>query len=161
MIAKLLRYSLAATAVGLAAQGAVAATTINVQLTDTGLDHPMATGLAYKTPGANTAKATAMIKLSQATAAAGPVTFNVKNTSKDLVHEMLVVPMADAGKPLPYVASDMTVDEEKIKSLGEVSELDPGKAGTLTVNLKPGTYVLLCNVAGHFDAGMWATFTVK
>src|SRR4051812_12918266 len=77
MIAKLLKYSLAAAAFGLAAQDAVAATTINVQLTDTGLDHPMAKGLAYKTAGASPAKATAMIKLSQATAAAGPVTFNV------------------------------------------------------------------------------------
>jgi uncharacterized cupredoxin-like copper-binding protein len=44
--------------------------------------------------------------------------------------------------------------------LGEVSELDPHKTGALTVDLAPGTYVLYCNIPGHFDGGMWTTVTV-
>jgi len=43
---------------------------------------------------------------------------------------------------------------------GEVPELDPGKSGTLSVSLQPGTYLLLCNQPGHYEAGMWTVFTV-
>jgi hypothetical protein len=43
---------------------------------------------------------------------------------------------------------------------GEVSELDPGKSGSVTVALKAGKYLLICNVPGHFGAGMWTEFTV-
>jgi len=30
----------------------------------------------------------------------------------------------------------------------------------LTVDLKAGKYLLICNVPGHYGAGMWAEFTV-
>ena len=50
---------------------------------------------------------------------------------------------------------------DKIAYVGEVSELDPGKTGTLTKPLKAGTYILMCNVAGHFAAGMWTLLTVN
>jgi uncharacterized cupredoxin-like copper-binding protein len=32
----------------------------------------------------------------------------------------------------------------------KVSELDPGASGTPAVVLKPGKYLLICNVAGHY-----------
>lgn len=92
---------------------------------------------------------------------AGPVTFAVKNNSEKTIHEMLVLPIRDTSTPLTYLKNDNRLDEDKIKSLGEVSELDPGKSGTLTLNLKPGNYLLACNVPGHYMAGMWAMLTVK
>ena len=52
-------------------------------------------------------------------------------------------------------------NEDAAGHLGEVSELDPGKSGSLSMKLDPGTYMLLCNVAGHYMAGMWTTITVK
>jgi len=161
MKAKLLSIPLAAALLALAVNGAAAATVVNVQLMDAGVGKPMATGLAYKAGAAGAAKATGMMVLSQQSAPAGDVTFNVKNGSHDLTHEMLVVKLDDPNKPLPYAAADLMVNEDQIKSLGEVSELDPGKTGKLTLNLKPGTYLLFCNVPGHFDAGMWTAFTVK
>ncbi len=82
------------------------------------------------------------------------------NNSKDTVHEMIVMYLQEPGKPLPYIAGDKRVDEDKAGDKGEVSELDPGQSGTLTVNLKAGTYLLICNVAGHYEAGMWTEFTV-
>ena len=42
----------------------------------------------------------------------------------------------------------------------EVSELDPGASGSLTVALQPGKYLLICNVPGHYASGMWTEFTV-
>jgi uncharacterized cupredoxin-like copper-binding protein len=45
--------------------------------------------------------------------------------------------------------------------MGEVSELDPGKSGSLTLTLDAGTYMLFCNLPGHYMAGMWTFVTVK
>ena len=137
-----------------------AATTVNVSLWDKGADAPMSAGLTYATPNIDLSKATMGIKVSVATAKAGVVTFKVTNDSKDTVHEMIVMYRDDPSKPLPYVDSEQRVDEDKAGDKGEVSELEPGKSGSLTVNLKPGLYLLICNVPGHYAAGMWTTFTV-
>ena len=101
------------------------------------------------------------IKASPGAVKAGEITFNVTNDSKDTVHEMIVMYLANPGKPLPYLEAENRVDEDKAGDKGEVSELDPGKSGTLTVELKAGKYLLICNVPGHYGAGMWAEFTVE
>jgi uncharacterized cupredoxin-like copper-binding protein len=144
----------------ISAHAAVTSTAVTVQLIDKVPDAPMATGLTYGAPGIDLAKATQIIKISRTSARAGDVTFNVTNTSKDMVHEMLVIPVPVLDKPLPYLADKFTLDESKIHSVGEVSELDPGKSGTLTLKLQPGTYLLVCNQPGHYEAGMWSVFTI-
>ena len=101
------------------------------------------------------------IKIDQESVPAGKVTFEVKNDSKEVIHEMLVAPVANQDVVLPFNANENRVDEEAAKDLGEVSELDPGQSGALTLDLKPGTYVLYCNIPGHFMAGMWTTISVK
>jgi uncharacterized cupredoxin-like copper-binding protein len=73
---------------------------------------------------------------------------------------MIVMYMADPSTALPYIAAESRVDEDKAGDKGEVSELDPGASGSLTVALKPGKYLLICNVPGHYAAGMWAPFEV-
>lgn len=155
-----LTVALAALAVAVTAEVAAAATTVKVSLWDKGAATEMAMGLAYGTPGADMSKATMGIKADPDTAKAGVVTFKVSNDSKDTVHEMLVIPLADTAQALPYSDGDKRVDEDKAGSKGEVSELDPGKTGSLTLRLSPGAYLLICNVAGHYAAGMWTTFTV-
>lgn len=92
---------------------------------------------------------------------AGEVTFVAVNDSKEFVHEMLIVPLRSVYSPLPYNATDERVDEDATGSLGEVSELDPGATGALRITVKPGTYMLLCNVPGHYAMGMWTTIVVK
>ena len=62
----------------------------------------------------------------------------------------------------PYNSSESRVDEDKMVGvLGEVSELEPGKTGALRLDLKPGKYLLFCNIPGHFTSGMWTIFTVE
>ena len=139
---------------------ASAATVVNVELWDKGGDTPMATGVAYATPGLDFSKATMGMKLSRKSAPAGRVTFHVTNSSKDQVHEMIVMYLQDPTKHLPYVENENRVDEDKAGDKGEVSELDAGHSGSLTVPLKPGKYLLVCNVPGHYEAGMWTEFTV-
>jgi uncharacterized cupredoxin-like copper-binding protein len=100
------------------------------------------------------------IRLSPQTVAAGEVVFTVRNVSKNTVHEMIVAATFLAPDQLPYEARSNRVEEKKLRSLGEVSDLPPGASGHLTLRMKPGTYVLLCNEPGHYKAGMVRVFTV-
>jgi uncharacterized cupredoxin-like copper-binding protein len=101
------------------------------------------------------------INVDAATAAAGKVTFEVTNISTETIHEMIVAPIENVDVVLPYNANENRVDEEAAHDLGEVAELEPGKSGSLTLELKPGLYVLYCNIPGHFMAGMWTVLAVK
>ncbi len=144
----------------LAPLAASAASVVKVELWDKGAMTEMPANLAYGTPAPDMSKATMGIRLSSDSVPAGSVTFEVTNVSKDTVHEMIVMYLADPSKPLPYVQAESRVDEDKAGDKGEVSELDPGKSGSLTVDLQPGKYLLICNVPFHYTAGMWTTFTV-
>lgn len=152
---------LAATLLMSSSAGALAASTVEVSLWDKGANTKMATGIAYATPGLDLTKATMGIKASPSAVKAGKVKFKVANDSKDTIHEMIVMYLEDPAKPLPYIANESRVDEDKAGDKGEVSELDPGKSGALTVELKAGKYLLICNVPGHYAAGMWTEFTVN
>ncbi|MDX8483179.1 hypothetical protein RFN28_32710 [Mesorhizobium sp. VK24D] len=147
-----------AAALGLLSTAASAATVVNVQLWDQGAGKVMRTDMAYQAPGLDLTKATMGVKLSRSSAPAGAVTFQVANTSKDTVHEMVVMHLKDPADPLPM--SRAKVDESKADKKGEVPELAAGISGTLTVTLKPGKYLLICNQPKHFAAGMWAQFEV-
>ncbi|MEO8531098.1 MAG: sulfocyanin-like copper-binding protein [Deltaproteobacteria bacterium] len=100
------------------------------------------------------------VKLDVATVPAGNVTFNVTNDSLIMEHEMIVLPIVDDKTPLPYDAKTKRVDEDAAGALGEVSETASGKSGTLTLDLAPGKYMLLCNIEGHYAQGMWTILTV-
>ena len=100
------------------------------------------------------------IKVDNAEVAAGTVTFEVTNDSKDIIHEMIVSPITSTEEVLPYLKDENRVDEENAGHLGEVAELDPGKSGALRVDLKPGMYLLYCNIPGHYMGGMWTTVNV-
>jgi len=91
---------------------------------------------------------------------AGRVTFNVTNKSQDLVHEFLVFKSDRPIEALPYKGDEKEVNEDAIEAHNEIEDIDPGKSGTLNVNLEPGSYVLLCNKPGHFKAGMVHALTV-
>lgn len=159
-----LRRTLLAAACGIvalvAASAASAATIVKVDLWDKGAEAPMVADMAYGTPGLDKSGAVMGITATPSTAPAGVVSFEVTNTSKDVVHEMIVIQLANPGQPLPYLDKESRVDEDRAGDKGEVSELEPGKSGTLSVTLEPGRYLLICNVAGHFATGMWTEFEV-
>lgn len=138
---------------------AFAGVTINVKLWDNGtdLDPAMKMGMGMH---ADMTKAGMGIDLDKTSVPAGDVTFRVLNASKDTIHEMIVVPIEDSNAGLPYVDNESRLDEDAAGHLGEVSELDPGKSGSLTLDLKAGNYAVLCNVPGHYMGGMWKTFEV-
>ncbi len=99
------------------------------------------------------------IVLDRSTLKPGLVTFKAVNASKTLTHEIIIVGDKGAAK-LPFDAKQDRVDERKVRALGEVSNLAPGKTGEITLNLGPGKYTVLCNEPGHYKDGMVATLNV-
>jgi len=89
----------------------------------------------------------------------GKVVFNVKNISTDEDHELLLA-LADSPDALQVDESGARIDEDKLKNLKELGDVHPGKSRSTTLTLKAGKYMLFCNEAGHFKAGMYAAFTV-
>jgi uncharacterized cupredoxin-like copper-binding protein len=94
---------------------------------------------------------------------AGDVVFRDDNHGPD-AHELIVARAPDTpGIQLPFRSDGLTVSEEQLKR-AIVGALEPGEAGSvreLHVRLEPGRYVLFCNMAGHFMAGMSAVVTVR
>ena len=111
---------------------------------------------------------------------AGKVTFSVTNVGK-LYHEFIVYSNVDDVAP-----GDLTVNEENEAELveddivGEApyatppivpSDKKPGDAdhriraegwgAELTVDLKAGKYILLCNLSGHYQRKQYTAFTAE
>ncbi len=97
-------------------------------------------------------------------APAGQVTFDITNEGTK-VHEFVVFKTDLPAHELPTTEEEgsTVVDEEGegVELVDEVEDIAPGASATLTVELEPGNYVLLCNIPGHFAEGMHATFTVS
>ena len=89
------------------------------------------------------------------TAKAGKVTFDVKNEGQ-LPHEMVVI---KTDKKADALGSGTKVPE--VGSVGETGDVAAGKSKNLSLNLKPGHYALICNIPGHYSAGMHADFDVS
>jgi uncharacterized cupredoxin-like copper-binding protein len=101
------------------------------------------------------------IAVDQESVKAGRIIFQVVNQSRTLVHEMIVVSISAKRPVLPYSEKKARVIESRIRRLGEISDLKPGASGKLTLDLKPGHYMLICNEPGHFMAGMKVPFEVS
>lgn len=91
---------------------------------------------------------------------AGVVRLAVHNRGPD-DHEFLVIRVS--GPRLPLRSDGLTVDEDALEkaSLAVVEPAAPGKTTHLRLNLTPGRYELLCNMAGHYRGGMHALLTVR
>lgn len=103
------------------------------------------------------ADGTYFMKVDTTTVAAGKVTFTMHNSGTKQ-HEMVVL-KTDTPADQLKVGSDGKVSEAD--SVGEVSETDAGKSGTVTLNLKAGSYVLVCNIEHHYEKHMYSAFTVS
>jgi uncharacterized cupredoxin-like copper-binding protein len=60
--------------------------------------------------------------------------------------------------------ADGSVQEngQGVDKISDGDNIDPGKIQDRTVDLtQPGTYVFVCNLPGHFAAGIYSTVTVS
>ena len=100
------------------------------------------------------------IRIDKSTVKTGTVTFEVTNWSRSVLHEMLVVSVDNPTAPLPYDYPQARVPEDQVKVLGEAADLEPNVTKTFELKLTPGSYLLICNLPGHYAAGMVASLSV-
>lgn len=133
---------------------------VNVSLTNTG--GPMMGG-----PNGTMHGGAMRLTADHATAPHGTVSFLATNHGS-VNHEMVLLPLPDrqiAGtRP---IGGDATIDETG--SLAEASTtcgagpgqgVLPGASSWVTATLTPGRYELVCNLPGHYAAGMYTQITI-
>lgn len=81
---------------------------------------------------------------------AGKVTFVIRNKGK-LVHEAVLTRTNVAPGKLPT-----SNGIAKVKALAAVRNVAPGQTKRVTVTLKAGKHVLLCNLPAHYQSGQYA-----
>lgn len=100
------------------------------------------------------------IDLGETSAPAGPVTFDITNDGAT-VHEFEVLRTDTGADALPVDSGVVQTSADGIEIVDEVEEIAPGTGAGLSVELQPGTYAVICNVAGHYEQGMFTTFTAE
>jgi len=96
-----------------------------------------------------------------ATIRAGSVILEAANFGT-IQHELLVFrsDLPPSGYPLDK-NGDIVEDGPGISLVSDGDNIDPGKTQTRTVDLaQPGSYLFVCNIPGHFKAGMFSAVTV-
>lgn len=94
-------------------------------------------------------------------APAGDVTFDVTNDAQQ-THEFVVFKTDLAEDQLPTDENgDVDESGEGIELVDEIEDIEGGSTQSLSVNLDGASYVLICNLPGHYQAGMHASFTVS
>ena len=104
-----------------------------------------------------------------ASAPAGLISFQPRNSGPKFKHEFVVVRTSLAPGKLPTKANG-SVDEsaKTLTRLGEIEGIPVGSTGARTFTLAAGSYVLFCNIVEkkgsktyvHYKLGMRAGFTV-
>ena len=98
------------------------------------------------------------IPLAVTEVAAGSVTFDVANVGT-VEHEFAIIPTDLPADGLPV--KDGVVDETQVAVVARTGLIAPGASETLSVDLPAGHYVIICNVPGHYLAGMRTELTVR
>jgi uncharacterized cupredoxin-like copper-binding protein len=93
------------------------------------------------------------------TTATGDVVFRVHNDAP-VTHEFVVVRTDLPADGLPLAADGLSVNEEWLSSMGEITGTPAGETGLLPLQLAPGHYVMFCNLEGHYLGGMRAVLEV-
>ncbi|HEX5857356.1 MAG TPA: multicopper oxidase domain-containing protein [Microbacterium sp.] len=91
------------------------------------------------------------VKSSAPTVKAGKVAFNVKNEGAAM-HGLAIT-------PAPAKVDGGMLDESSF--LGKGADLGAGESETVTWDLEPGEYELVCHLAGHYMAGQKLPFKVE
>jgi uncharacterized cupredoxin-like copper-binding protein len=79
-------------------------------------------------------------------------------TNKGKTEHELVLLKTDTD-PSKLAKDGDEVSEEG--SIGEIADVPAGESASQTFDLGPGKYAMVCNLPGHYDAGMYGTLTVR
>lgn len=89
---------------------------------------------------------------------AGTIKIGVRNLAS-MEHNFEVIKTDLAADQLPIdPASAKAIDVGKV---GEIATIPGGASAAVTLDLAPGKYVFICNIAGHYQLGMHTAFVVE
>ena len=89
---------------------------------------------------------------------AGRTVFAIRNHAS-MLHELKVLKTDVAADKLPIDGgSAKAVETGKV---GGLENIAAGASRKLVLDLAPGSYVLICNIAGHYQLGMRVSLEVK
>jgi len=89
----------------------------------------------------------------------GKVDFTIANGGT-VEHELLVFRTDQPPSAFP-IDAEGDINEEALNKISDGDNIAPGASQTRTIDLsQPGTYTFVCNLPGHFKAGMYQTITV-
>ncbi len=98
------------------------------------------------------------VVLSPATIPAGTIKFGIRNLGT-MAHQFDLIKTDLPADKLPI---DSATAQAKADGLvKQVLNIQPNKVATVSAQLAAGHYVIICNVAGHYQLGMRADFTVQ
>lgn len=89
-------------------------------------------------------------------APAGKVKITLDNAGS-IEHELVLLRSSAAPGSLKVAAAGRV---SEAASVGEVSEIKRGVSRSTTFDLKPGRYVYVCNIPGHYAQGMRGALVV-
>jgi uncharacterized cupredoxin-like copper-binding protein len=92
----------------------------------------------------------------------GRYSFAIRNTGKTQ-HELIAfrTDLAPANLPLD-ATGDVNEDGPGLTKATDGDNVHAGKSQTRSIGLtSPGAYIFVCNLPGHFKAGMYAVATVS
>nr|WP_237179683.1 plastocyanin/azurin family copper-binding protein [Paraburkholderia sacchari] len=99
------------------------------------------------------------IQLETHTVKAGRLTLDIRSDANNtMAHELVLIKTNLPDDALP--ASKGQVLEHKLKKIGEIEDVAPGKSKRASFTLAPGHYVLICNKPGHYAMGMHTALVV-
>ena len=88
---------------------------------------------------------------------AGKIKLGVRNIA-NMEHSFQVLKTDLAPDKLAVDGASAKAKEDG--KVGDIPSIAAGKSAALTVDLAPGKYVFICNIAGHYQLGMHTGFTV-
>ncbi len=102
------------------------------------------------------------IKVSRHLVRAGKVVLHVTNRGPS-THEINVDLTRYGAGEIPLKRDGLTAAEDAkgLKRIDSIEQVNLHHTGDLTVDLRPGRYVLWCNLEGHYLGGMHETFDVR
>ncbi|MFG2951962.1 hypothetical protein [Streptomyces adustus] len=127
----------------------------------------MGPGMMGGTPGGHGMR-TMRLAARPATVSAGAVSLQVVNTGAT-AHEVVVLPLP-SGQGVGERPTGPGGKVNEAGSLGEASRtcgtgeghgITPGAMGWTTLTLRPGRYELVCNLPGHYLAGMYTELDIS
>ena len=97
------------------------------------------------------------VELSVTTVAAGSVKFGIKNAG-GMEHSFELLKTDLPFDKLPTTPDAKAREDGLIK---QIKSIAVGKVSVITADLAAGKYVVICNIAGHYQLGMRAALTVQ